>query len=255
MRRDISTSVQGILALALTAYSGAAFAQNPPAGMPSGNGSANSAISSGSEKFDDKKVSVDADGAKLVDVLPKLLKSVGAEFIIAPEVKNALLSGHLTNVKFKSALDLLLRVSTIPVEVTYTEGMFRFSKKVELPAADTTPSSESALPLPPKQGEAIVDVRKAGTENIIRALTGQDPSILPPNPSGYSSGSVTSHSSYSSFGFSPNGVRLGSASSQMNSQGGNGSQSSGGGSITIFGHTFRLGNSGNTGRNGSSGGR
>ncbi len=263
MRTQHGTHLRAILTLMLAASGGAAVAQTPPAGMPGGtNGTAGSGANAGTthagpEKFFDKKVSVDADSGRLVDVLPKLLKSVDAEFVISPDVKNALVSGHLTGVKFKTALDLLMRVSNIPVEYRYEDGLFRFTKKVEpSPTLPEPLPGEAVLPPPPRQGEERFDVREVGVENLIRALTGGDPSFLPPSPSGYSSGSANGHSSYSSFGFSPNGVHSGSGGNQFNSQGNNTSSQNngGGGSITIFGHTIHLGGGGNNGHNGSNGG-
>lgn len=231
----------GALALLWALSGSAASAQAPPAGTLSGG----SASSSGASQFAEMKVSIDTDGGRLVEVVPQLLKSVGAEYIIDAEVKNALITSHLANVKLQTALDVLVRVSTIPVQVSFEKGVYRFSKKAETVEAppETTPMpslrpGDSVLPPPPEVLEGEVDIHNVQTFDLLRVLNGLSGGSA--SLGAYDSvGSLSGYSSYSGSGTSPSGYRSGGGSSILGGSGSS-SQNGGGGLIlNIIGHQGR----------------
>jgi hypothetical protein len=241
------------LALLLVMSGGSALAQAGSSGMPDGGGG-----SSGASKFLEMKVSVDATGERLVVVIPKLLKSVGAEFSIDADVKNALLSSHLSNVKLQTVLDVLLRTSDIPVQYTLEKGVYHFSKRVEPPpeASPTKPllPNEPILPPPPTIAQGDVDVHNVQTYDLLRVLNGLFGIPVAIDPTGDGSASRPSQSSgYGSLGqgsISTGGSQSGnSIGTRRGNQNGN-QNGSGGAVMNIFGHYIRLNNQpGNSGNN------
>jgi hypothetical protein len=237
------------LALLCVMSGGAALAQAGSAGMP-GDGSAGSA---GASKFAEMKVSVDASSERLVVVIPKLLKSVGAEFIIDSDIKNAVLSSHLTNVKLQTALDTLLRVSDIPVQYTFEKGIYHFSKRVDLPPetppTKPQPPGEPVLPPLPTTVEDVVDVHNVQTYDLLRVLNGLFGVPVAIDPGG-DNGALDGHR-IDSGGASTLGQGTDTGHGSVSSGsifGGRGrsfqtgSTGSGGMVINAFGHLFRLGN-------------
>ena len=238
------------LALLWVLSGGAALAQ---AGTPgtSGDGGAES---SGASKFSEMKVSVDTTGGRLIVVIPPIMKSVGADFTIDADVKNAIVASHLTNVKLQTALDSLLRVSDIPVQVKFEKGVYHFSKRVDpipevLPVLPLNPG-ESVLPPPPTVAQSEVDVHNVQTYDLLRVLNGlfgvpieidptQDTGNRTqgaPNYPGLNQGSDTGHGTVSGGGLGGN----------RNLQYGN-QNNRGGSNVTIFGHTFHFNNINNNG--------
>lgn len=241
------------LALLCVLSGSLALAQAPSTGAPGSAAappdSGSSTAPSATSRFADMKVSLDLDNARLVVAIPELLKTVGAEYIIDADVKNALISSHLTNVKLHTALDVLMHVSSLPVQYTFEKGVYHFSKRVEPPPAAQVPvlhpPGESVLPPPPTSVEDTVDVHEVQTFDLLRVLNGlfgTPVSIGDPGANGTLSGS----SSASNHGVSGSGVRAGGGSSALSTQGsaaaGQTSQSSASGpTITLFGHRIQLG--------------
>ena len=221
------------LALMLALVGSTASAQAPPPGAPDGSSNG----SSGASKFADMKVSIDTDSGRLVEVVPKLLKSVGAEFVVDGDVKNARVSSHLANVRLKIVLDVLMRGSSIPIQYTFDKGVYHFSKKVEPPpeAPAPTPSvtDEPLLPPPPTTQTEDVDIHNVQTFDLLRVLNGLFGVPVAIDPSGEGAagrGSIAG----SLPGFGPGGPVRGNNSS-------NGSQAHGSGSsFTLFGHAINL---------------
>lgn len=240
-----------LLTLLCVVSGGAAKAHAGQAGMP-GDGSAGS---SGASKFAEMKVSVDTVGGRLIVVIPPIMKSIGADFTIDADVKNAIVASHLTNVKLQVALDSLLRVSDIPVQVKFEKGVYHFSKRVDpipevLPQPPLNPG-ESVLPPPPTTVEGDVDVRNVQTYDLLRVLNGLfgvpiaiDPSRDPGNHAqgaptypGLGQGTDTGHGNVSSNGIGGNrSIQYGN---QSNRDGSN---------VTLFGHTFHFNNIHGNGR-------
>ena len=234
------------MALLWVMSGGAALAQAGSAGMP---GAGSGAGSSGASKFADMKVSVDATSERLVVVIPRLLKSVGAEFSIDTDVKNALLSSHVANVKLQTALDVLMRVSDIPVQYTVEKGVYHFSKGVaplpEAPPVTPQPPGESVLPPPPTTVQEDVDVHNVQTFDLLRVLNGLFgvPVTIDPNgDDGSRSGRAHSNGSG---GLGQGSVTTGGNASSGSIGTGSGRQTgSGGTTLNLFGHYIRLGNPG-----------
>ncbi len=105
-------------------------------------------------RFDDLKVSIDADSANLVATLRSLMKSIKANFVIDDSLNDGKVSINVKEIPFKTALKLLIKVSSLPIEWDHKDGIFHFrlseikaeSKKDEI--AD--PAKESLLPPPPR---------------------------------------------------------------------------------------------------------
>jgi hypothetical protein len=233
--------MRSAVTLLLALSGGAALAQGPPPGTSEGG----STTSSGASRFSEMKVSIDVERGRLVTVVPTLLKSIGAEYVIDAEVKNAVVSSHLTNVKLQTALDTLLRVSDIPVKYTFEKGAYHFSLKVEPPPKPAPPAmpipGESVLPPPPDIVEDVVDVHNVQTFDLVRVLhdllglpAGIDPTFGEGGSSGVANtpivGSISGSSSVggnSLFGLPGRNAR---------------SQNSAGGVLgSITGHSFWIG--------------
>jgi hypothetical protein len=232
------------LALLWVASGSVALAQAGPTGT-SGSGSTDAVKAS---KFAEMKVTIDTDRGRLVEVVPPLLKSVGADYVIDAEVKNAVVSSHLTNVKLQTVLDALLRGSSIPVQVTFEKGTYRFSKKtekVEAPPESHPPivhiPGESVLPPPPTTQDDEIDIHNVQTFDLLRVLNGLSSGSA--SPSAFNgNGSISGYSASSGSGISANGLRTGGGSAILGGSGsGNSSQNAGGGLILhIFGHPVRI---------------
>ncbi len=105
-------------------------------------------------RFDDLKVSIDADSANLVSTLRSLMKSIKANFVIDDSLNDGKVSINVKEIPFKTALKLLIKVSSLPIEWDHKDGVFHFrlsevkaeSKKDE--KADS--ARESLLPPPPR---------------------------------------------------------------------------------------------------------
>ena len=251
--------VRSALTLLCVMSGGVALAQ------ASGTQDGGAAGSSNTSKYADMKVSVDATGERLVVLIPKLFKSVGAEFSIDADVKNALLSSHLTNVKLQTVLDVLLRTSDIPVQYKVEKDVYHFSKRVdplpEAPPAKPQRPSEPVLPPPPTIVQDDVDVHNVQTYDLLRVLNGLFgvPVAIDPGgdngrlnghrlDSGGSSavgqGSANSHGSTSSGSIGSGGIggSSGSFGTSANGSGASSQSGSGGAILNIFGHPIRIGN-------------
>jgi hypothetical protein len=245
--------VRSALALACMSFGGAASAQAPPTGTSVGNAappkSDSGGAPSGTSQFADRKVSIDLDNARLVVAVPQLLKSVGAEYIIDADVKNAIISSHLTNVKLHTALDVLMRVSSLPVQYTFEKGVYHFSKKVEPPPETPSPlpytPGEAVLPPPPTSLDETIDVHEVQTFDLLRVLNGvfgTQGTIGDPG----ANGSLSGYSGASQHGVSGKGITAGGIGSVFGTQasGNNGQNSQSGAigpTITLFGHRIQFG--------------
>jgi hypothetical protein len=253
--------VRSALALLCVLSGGAALAQGGSAGAQDGGNAGSASVS----KFADMKVSVDATGERLVVLIPKLLKSVGADFSIDADIKNALLSSHLTNVKLQTALDTLMRVSDIPVQYKFEKGLYHFSKRIDpLPEVPLPPKpqppGESVLPPPPTTVQDDIDVHNVQTYDLLRVLNGLfgvpvaiDPGgdngrlagrRLDSGGSAVGQGSANSHGSTSSSSIGSGGIggNSGSFGTSTNGSGSSSQNGSSGGILNIFGHPIRIGN-------------
>lgn len=114
-----------------------------------------SSLLQNSSNFDDLKVSIYADRGSLVTTLRSLLKSVKANFVIDNTLNEGLVSIQVKDIPFKTALKLLMRVSSLPVEWDQKDGVFHFrlsEGKAEPDKKDekAAPAKEPLLPPPPR---------------------------------------------------------------------------------------------------------
>lgn len=245
------------LALLLALAGNGAVAQTP-AGMPPGDDPNVASFA----KFSDTKVNIDAENKRLIEVLPDLMKSAGADFTIDADVKNARISSHLTNIRLQTALDTLMRVSDIPVQYTFEKGLYHFAKKRETapeppripPPADLLPE-EPLLPGPPTVQQDEVDVHNVQTYDLLRVLNGifnVPIQIIPtdgsgpqgtPNGYGDTHGDFTGFTNSHGFGLNGNGITTSGGSTTLGLSNGNSSGSQTHnipGSLTLFGHTIHF---------------
>lgn len=250
------------LAVLWVAAGGAALGQTPAGG---GAGDGGSDTSSNISKYADMKVTIDAENKRLVEVIPPLMKSVGAEFTIDADVKNTIVSSHLSNVKLQTVLDVLLRSGDIPVQVTFEKGLYHFAKKVETapepPRVPSTPArpllpEDSVLPPPPPGDQKDVDVHNVQTYDLLRVLNGLFNIPIGVDPSdpdesdhrgarnGYGNvgGSYSGFTNSSSHGITGRGITNTSSSGLLGTTGnGSSQQRNGSGTITVFGHPIHFG--------------
>jgi hypothetical protein len=143
-------------------------AQNPLSG---GNGQP---PASGSN-IGDKQVMVDADNQRLVDVLPALMKQVGADYSLDADIQQVTVSLHLPNAKFQAALDTLMKVATQPVTYKIEDGLYHFMRREDAPAS--SPSGPSSTPSgpgrsgPPYRGDDQIGV---ALSDLVQYLSGAD---------------------------------------------------------------------------------
>lgn len=181
-------------------------------------------------KYADKKVTLTFEGVSMTTALRALMKTVEAEYLIAPALDKSIVNTKLTNIRFPIALELLLKSGTIPAEFTVTIGIFRFVPRKELPP---TEPSDSTLELTQPEKEAFLPyIVKVPVENIeaarMAAFLSGNPFYSFETPNNIQSGSVTGHGNYSNNGFDNGTVIFGG--SNFNRNLGNGSnQNSGNG--------------------------
>ena len=106
-------------------------------------------------RFDDLKVSIDADSANLVATLRLLMKSIKANFVIDDSLNDGKASINVKDIPFKTALKLLIKVSSLPIEWDLKDGVFHFrlsEVKADSGKKDEKedPAKDSLLPPPPR---------------------------------------------------------------------------------------------------------
>ena len=192
---------RGIAVLALAGCllaPGLAQAQDKDMGGNGGDSSAKTG--NGAAGLADKKVTVDADGVKLAEALPPLMKSVGADFVVDNSLKDVTVSVHLSNVRFQAALDTLVKVCSQPVMYKLVDGVYHFLPRVdepEPPRAEPPPS----WPRGPAYKLGKIVVQNSDAQELVDFLSGNwdgtdsAPSSLSIN------GNVSGFRSYSSSGF------------------------------------------------------
>ena len=113
-----------LTALALMASPSAAHAQGQDAQAP-GNDPA-----SGSEASN-QPIKLDLENADLYSALRLLFAQIKANYLLDPGLRQLSVSAHLSNIPFRTALDLLLRSVNSPVPLTYKVegGVYSITEK------------------------------------------------------------------------------------------------------------------------------
>lgn len=102
-----------------------------------------------------KKVTLQMDEASLLSAIRAVMKSVDADFTVDPALRDARVTVSLTNIRLGLALDLLMKVSTIPATYHVEDGVYQFELR-----------KEEASPEPIAQEEPKQDVKNARFETI-----------------------------------------------------------------------------------------
>lgn len=195
-------ALPGLVALLLIPAT--AHTQDPPPGGDNGKSPA-----SGSGNIGDKLVVVDAENQRLVDVLPALMKQVGADYSLDSEIKNVTVSLHLPSAKFQAALDTLMKVASQPVTYKIEDGLYHFMRRTDTSGSQptappsTSASTESTGRIPPYRGDDQLGVMLS---DLFQYLGGTDLNFEDPRSrQGRSllagSSSMSGSRNYSSYGF------------------------------------------------------
>jgi hypothetical protein len=164
-------------------------------------------------KYADKRVTLTFEGVSMTTAIQTLMKTVGADFLIDPGLKDSVVNAKLNNVRFPVALDVLLKSGSIPAEFTVKDGIFRFTPRKE-PIA---PPQEEP-PAPPDKEPFLPFISRIPIKNMEAArmyalLTGTP--YWGGIPDGMISGDVTGHQEGSGFGFNNGSASFGNWGSNL----------------------------------------
>ena len=129
--------------------------------------------SASKDSLDALKVAINSENDSLIDTLIALLKSVKADFVIDASLKPGKVSIHIKETTFKRALELILKVSTVPFEWEQKDGIFHFK------LAEPKEVEKSAPPLvEEKQGSKTrkeqIHLENADPKDVLDKLLGND---------------------------------------------------------------------------------
>ena len=143
-----------------------------------------------------------------MDVLPDLMKSVGADYSLDGGIRDARVTIHITGAKFKPTLDTMMKVCDMAVTYRVEKGLYHFMALADappLPRAPATGRPEApARPGPRYNGG---DPLAAAVSDLIQFLSGCEPAFSGkgpyPNNGSLKAGtsSLSGSRSYSEYGF------------------------------------------------------
>ncbi len=198
-----------LAALVTSASSLPLGAQTPPAtGRQTGQGDGTGRSGSNTTAIDDRPVTVDADHSRLADILPDLMKSVGADFSVDNSIKNAHVTIHVTQAKFKPTLDTMMKVCDEGVTYVVEKGLYHFMALADAPKASRTPlPSSGEAPRRPGPRYNGGDPVAVAVSELFQFLTGCESAFSGKSPFPNSgpikagTGSVSGSRSYAEYGF------------------------------------------------------
>ena len=79
----------------------------------------------------DKRVTLDLDDIALTAAIRQVMNSVHASYTLDNALGAARVTAHLTDVRLNTALDMLMRVSSVPAEYQVEQGVYVFSRRQE----------------------------------------------------------------------------------------------------------------------------
>ena len=133
--------------------------------------------SASKDSLDDLKVGINSENESLIDTLIALLKSVKADFVIDASLKPGKVSIHIKETTFKRALELILKVSTVPFEWEQKDNIFHFKLAEPKEAEKPTPP-----PVKEKQGSKSrkeqIHLENADPKDVLDKLLGNDQNRL-----------------------------------------------------------------------------
>ncbi|HZT41404.1 MAG TPA: hypothetical protein VFA07_04415 [Chthonomonadaceae bacterium] len=101
----------------------------PMAAGAQGTGSSNNTSSATS--LADKRVTIDFEDIALTAAIRQLMNSVHASYTLDNALGAARVTAHLTDVRLDTALDMLMKVSSVPAEYQEEQGVYVFSRRKE----------------------------------------------------------------------------------------------------------------------------
>lgn len=204
----------GVLAAALlTATGQRGWAQPQPPPVNGAGGGAPGVQSENPGKptpIEDKMVTIDTDNGRLVEILPDLMKSVGADYSVDGGLKNVRVTIHITKAKFKPTLDTMMKVCDFPVTYRVEKGLYHF-----MALSDAPPLPAAPLPNLPENAPSTKrgplynggDPLAVAVSELFQFLSGCEPAFsgkgpYPNNGTVHAgTGSLSGSRSYSEYGF------------------------------------------------------
>lgn len=152
----------------------------------------------------ERLVALDAENARLVDILPDLMKGVGADYALDREATAARVTIHITRARLKDVLNVVAKVSTVPLEVKNEGGLFHFVLKPPPPPAKS-PEKTVRRPGPPYNGgDPIAGATSELFTYLIRSeivLGGRSTGPAPGSLVIQGGGSLSGSRNFSDYGF------------------------------------------------------
>jgi hypothetical protein len=156
---------------------------------------------------ENRLVTVDCENARLVDVLPDLMKSAEADYALDSPIRNVTVSLHATKVPLKDVVAAILKAASAPIQCKTTGGVFHFMPRTE---PDKPAESPAEKPAPRKPGPRYNggDPIAAATSELMLFLTSSEIVLggRNPNAKGFGTfhsggGSLSGSRNYSNYGF------------------------------------------------------
>ncbi len=152
-------------------------------------------------------VSLDCENARLVDILPDLMKSANADYALDSSIKNVKVSLHVAGVPLKSVVAAIVKAASSPISCKVNLGLFHFTPKTEPDKpADGAPDKPAPRRPGPKYNGG--DPIAAATSELITFLTGSEIALggRNPNAQGFGGfraggGSLSGSRNYNDYGF------------------------------------------------------
>src|SRR5580700_9161349 len=138
-----------LITACLVALGGQTQAQTPP-GTGNGSSAENGQSGGNTTPIADKIVTVDVENARLADVLPDLMKSVGADYSLDGSIKSAHVTVHIAQAKLKPTLDTMMKVCDMAATYRVENGLYHFMALADAPLLPRAPAgSRSEAPRRP----------------------------------------------------------------------------------------------------------
>ena len=141
-------------------------------------GDSNAVSSSQTPNLDELKVSLNSENELLSEALFKLLKPAKISFVVDDSLKNARVSAQVKQTTLKKALELLLKVSTLPIEWDKTDDIYHFKlaePKAESKSEKKSDASEEAKA--EKNRTDKIKLKNSDPNDVLDKLLGRDQNL------------------------------------------------------------------------------
>lgn len=201
----------GILLTTLCAFPHVSRAQDPPADQKTET-----------KNLADKRVTLKVEEVSLTAAIKMLMKSVGADFMIDPALRDAYVTANLTNIRLGVALDTLMKVSSIPAEYRVEDGVYIFEpRKAPPPPAPETIRKEEPKANSSQPRFEYIKLKNADASHLAWLLGGQPFQVMGQNYGAIGQGDFSGSKTFSNGGFGGSGL-FGSSGSVILGNSGNG---------------------------------